>query len=150
MTGVQRHTSTEHSSNHLHSGYPTRIIKAHIDIDFCCNQRHSRYPSSIIEATSTPIPMLEFRAAITNVLQHYATNNISWEICGWYKPGIKATDEKVQPPTFHLTSVRPAAILEDAPLYHLPHIANPRLQVEIAVERPCQFHIGHNQRQTAA
>ncbi|XP_064622708.1 uncharacterized protein LOC135484929 [Lineus longissimus] len=106
--------------------------------------------SAAMKTTSTPIPMLEFRAAITNVLQHYATNNISWEICGWYKPGIKATDEEVQPPTFHITSVRPAAILEDAPLYHLPHIANPRLQVEIAVERPCQLRIGHNQRPTAA
>ncbi|XP_064625873.1 uncharacterized protein LOC135486731 [Lineus longissimus] len=58
MTGVQRHTSTEHSSNHLHSGYPTRIIKAHIDIDHCCNQRHSRYPSSIIELSCNATTVL--------------------------------------------------------------------------------------------
>ena len=49
--------------------------------------------------------MLEVRKHINEVLQYYAVHEVSWNISGWYKPGIRANDEHVREPK-HLCNLR--------------------------------------------
>ena len=63
--------------------------------------------------------MLEFRNHINEVLRYYADNGVTWQISGWYKPGLRANDEQVREPKFHVTCVTPNRVLEDAPLFNI-------------------------------
>lgn len=80
--------------------------------------------------------MLEVRHHINQALQYYSDNDVTWNIAGWYKPGIRANDEQVREPKFHVTAVTPTRVLEDAPLFNV-QVDNERQVLEAAIERPC-------------
>ena len=91
----------------------------------------------LFQTTSAQIPMLEFRNHINEVLRYYADNGVTWQISGWYKPGIRANDEQGCEPTFYVTSVTLNRVLEDAPLFNIQVQDNGRQILEAAIQRPC-------------
>ena len=100
------------------------------------------------QTTSAQIPMLEFRNHVCEVLRYYADRGVTWQISGWYKPGLRANDEQVREPKFHVTCVTPERVLENAPLFNVIVPDVERQVLQAAVQRPCHQRVlaPHQQR----
>lgn len=94
--------------------------------------------------------MLDIRNTVERCLEYYTRHNVTWKISGWYKPGVKANDDDIREPIFHLTSVAPMKILTQAPIFQTTATANQQAPAEMAVTRPCQMRIGPTQQGNGA
>ena len=74
-----------HSYEHVHR-LLTQIRTMHFSI---------QSSNTVFQSTATPPDMLPFRRKVDEVIQHYQENGVRWTISGWYKPGMKGTDEQV-------------------------------------------------------
>ncbi len=73
---------------------------------------------------------------------------VTWQISGWYKPGLCVNDEQVHEPKFHVTCVTPERVLENTLLFNVVEKDVERQVLQNAVQRPCQRRVlaPHQQR----